>query len=54
MMTTLGKEKRYYEKKWKEWERHVETVAQASSGLLPTWSDLAPRFHRRRCGASGR
>jgi hypothetical protein len=26
MMTTLGKEKRYYGQKWKESELHIETV----------------------------
>lgn len=33
MMTTLGKEKRYYEQKWKEWERHIETVTGSLYGI---------------------
>jgi hypothetical protein len=33
MMTTLGKEKRYYEQKWKEWERHIEMVAGSLYGI---------------------
>jgi hypothetical protein len=38
MMTTLGKEKRYYEQKWKEWERHIEMVAGSLYGIA---GDLA-------------
>ena len=37
MMKTLGKEKRYYEQKWKEWERHIETVG---GGLFGIAADL--------------
>jgi hypothetical protein len=33
MMATLGKEKRYYEQKWKEWERHIETVTGSLYGI---------------------
>ena len=33
MMTTLGKEKRYYEQKRKEWERHIETVTGSLFGI---------------------
>jgi hypothetical protein len=33
MMTTLGKEKRYYEQRWKEWERHIETVVGSLYGI---------------------
>jgi hypothetical protein len=34
MTTTLGKEKRYYEQKWKEWERHIETVTGSIYGIV--------------------
>ena len=37
MMATLSKEKRYYEQKWKEWERHIET---AGGNLLGIAADL--------------
>ena len=33
MMQTLGKEKRYYEQKWKEWERHIDTVGGSLFGI---------------------
>ncbi|HEY3733840.1 MAG TPA: DUF2130 domain-containing protein [Streptosporangiaceae bacterium] len=33
MMTTLGKERRYYEQRWKEWERHIEAVAGSLYGI---------------------
>jgi len=33
MMATLGKEKRYYEQRWKEWERHIETVTASLYGI---------------------
>jgi hypothetical protein len=33
MMTTLGKEKRYYEQRWKEWEHHIETVVGSLYGI---------------------
>ena len=33
MMATLSKEKRYYEQKWKERERHIETVTGSLYGI---------------------
>jgi hypothetical protein len=33
MMTTLGKERRYYEQRWTEWERHIEAVAASLYGI---------------------
>jgi len=33
MMRILGREKRYYEQKWKEWERHIETVGGSLFGI---------------------
>lgn len=33
MLSTLGKERRYYEQRWKEWERHIEAVAGSLSGI---------------------
>jgi hypothetical protein len=33
MLMTLGK-KRYYEQKWKEWERHIEAVSGSLCGRL--------------------
>jgi hypothetical protein len=33
MTSTLGKEKRYYEQKWKEWERHIEAVTGSLYGI---------------------
>jgi hypothetical protein len=32
-MTTLAKEKRHYKQKWKEWERHIETVGGSLFGI---------------------
>lgn len=32
-MSTLGKEKRYYEQRWKDWERHIEAVAGSLYGI---------------------
>jgi len=53
MMRILGREKRYYGQKWKEWSATSRPSAEASSGSLPTWSGLAPRFLRR-CAPSFR
>jgi hypothetical protein len=33
MTTTLGRERRYYEQKWKEWERLIENVAGGVYGI---------------------
>jgi hypothetical protein len=33
MTTTLGRERRYYEQKWKEWERLIENVAGSVYGI---------------------
>lgn len=33
MLSTLGKERRYYEQRWKDWERHIETVAGSLCGI---------------------
>jgi hypothetical protein len=33
MTATLGKERRYYEQKWKEWERLIENVAGSIYGI---------------------
>jgi hypothetical protein len=37
MMVTLAKEKRYYQQRWAEWERHIES---ATSGLYGIAADL--------------
>lgn len=33
MVTTLGKEKRYYELRWREWERDIEVIAASLYGI---------------------
>ena len=33
MVTTLGKERRYYELRWREWERDIEAVATSLYGI---------------------
>ena len=33
MLSTLGKERRYYEQRWKDWERHIETDAGSLYGI---------------------
>jgi hypothetical protein len=38
MVTTLGKEKRYCEQRWKEWEPYIETVTGSLFGIA---ADLA-------------
>jgi hypothetical protein len=33
MTGTLGKERRYYELRWKEWEKHIETIVASLYGI---------------------
>lgn len=33
MLATLGKERRYYEQRWRDWERHIEAVAGGLYGI---------------------
>jgi hypothetical protein len=49
MTSTLGKERRYYEQRWKEWERHIETVAGSLYGiagdLVRLGAEVPPPLH---------
>lgn len=33
MLATLGKERRYYEQRWRDWERHTEAVGGGLYGI---------------------
>jgi hypothetical protein len=33
MLSTLGKERRYYEQRWKDWERHIDVMTGSLYGI---------------------
>jgi hypothetical protein len=55
MLSTLGKEKRYYEQRWKDWERDINAVSGSvygiASDLIRLGAEIAPPLRAELPGA---